>query len=109
MIPEAITGLIDQLRNAADEEKLSSNARRAVISAVRRAVLPRPKKTMNSLDSAYEDYKCRLRGIELYRKHIPGYEKLGRWRRQRAQHRLSQALATRAERERKRGAKPVDG
>ena len=101
MIPQSIAALIDQLRSLAHEEKLSSTVRREVTSAVRRALLPRGKKS-NSRDSAYDDYKRGMRGLPLYRKHIPGYEKLGPWRRERAQRQLRQALAKRAERERKR-------
>jgi hypothetical protein len=101
LIPQSIAALIDQLRSLAHEEKLSSTVRREVTSAVRRALLPRGKKS-NSRDSAYDDYKRGMRGLPLYRKHIPGYEKLGPWRRERAQRQLRQALAKRAERERKR-------
>jgi len=102
LIPQSIAALVDQLRSLANEEKLSSVARREVMSAVRRALLPRGSKKSNSRDFAYEDYKKGMRGLPLYRKHIPGYEKLGEWRRERAQRHLRQALAKRAERERKR-------
>lgn len=102
MIPKSITNIIDQLRTAANEAKLSSKVRRAIASAVRRAMLPRRSKKRNWLDDAYDDYKGGIRGVQLYRKHIPDLDKLGRWPRERAQRRLRQALAKRAERERKR-------
>lgn len=102
MIPQSIAALIDQFRSLADEKELSAGARKEVTRAVRRALLPRGPKKSNSRDSAYEDYKGGMRGLPLYCKHIQGYEKLGPWRRERAQRQLRQALAKRAERERKR-------
>ena len=80
-----------------------------VSTAVRRMLHPRAGKKKSPLDSAYDDYKNGMRGIPLYREHIPGFDKLGPWRRERAQRRLRQALAKRAERERKRQESATSG
>jgi len=101
MIPEGIAALIDQARKTADEAELSLAERKKVTRAFNRAVLPRREKKSSWIDNAYRDYKAGMRGLTLYAKHVPGYEKLGGLRREQRQRRLRQALAKRAERERK--------
>jgi len=104
-IPECVAALVEQFRRAADEAALSREARLEAVSAIRRAIVPKrkPGKKKNArIDSAYRDYQLGMRGLKLYRKHIPNFRKLSRWRRKAEQRRLTGNLQKRAERDRKR-------
>jgi hypothetical protein len=109
VIPPSIAAIIhhfhEQLRGAVDAEHLSSKLRGEVISAAsraaRRALRTRIRRKSTWRDAAYEDYKAGMRGLALYRRHIPNFEKLSRWARLREQDRLSNALQKRVERDRK--------
>ena len=110
-LPQAIAALIDLIGQAADREALSRDARLEVVAAIRRAIVRKRKagrKNDRQLDKAYPDYKSGIRGLPLFRKHIPGFRKLSRWRRLAEQHRLLKNLNKRAERERKRQAQPTN-
>lgn len=80
-------------------------ARRVKISrAFDRALLPREKrppgrKRKAAITSAYQDWKAGMRGHQLYRKHIPGYSGMGRYRRECAQRRLNEAIRNRRRRD----------
>jgi len=110
-VPQAIAALIDLLRQAADREALSHDARLDVVSAVRRAIVHKQKagrKNDERLDRAYTEFRTGTRGLELYRKHIPNFRKLSRWRRRVEGDRLLKTLNKRAERERKRQPTPTN-
>jgi len=112
VLPKTITALIDLLRQAADREALSHDARLAVVFALRTAIVKKRKagrKSDNRLDRAYADYRSGMRGLGLYRKHIRNFPKLSRWRRRFEQDRLLKALNKRAERDRKRQSTPTNG
>ena len=76
-----------------------------ILSAFKRRLIPasrsgrRPKETVTA---AYRDWKAGMRGVELYRKHIPGWDKHSRWRRRVEQEALRAAIHTRKRRERQR-------
>ena len=105
IIPESIATLVERLHEAANQEGLSRNARLKTVFAVRRAIVPRRtpgKKKDKRLDQAYSDYHSGMRGLKLYRKHIPNFQKMSRWRRKVEERRLLGNLQKRTERERKR-------
>lgn len=107
-IPQAVVSLVDLLRQAVDGEGLPHAARLKVVAAVRHAIIPKivaknktRSKKRQRLDAAYADHKAGVRGLELFRKHIPNLAKLSRWRRRIEQNRLLKALQKRAERDKK--------
>lgn len=108
-IPPAIAVLIVQIHRIADQELLPKPVRLEVVSALDHAIIPRrtPGPKNERTDLAYKDYRAGVRGLELYRKHIPNFGKLSRWRRAVEQNRLLKALQKRAERERKREHPPT--
>ena len=104
-IPQSVAAIIDLLCATAEREALALPTRRRVVTAVRGAILPKGKpgrKPHGRIDTAYADYKAGLRGLELFRRHIPNFKKLSRWRRVAEQNKLRRNLEKRAERERKR-------
>jgi hypothetical protein len=104
-IPEAVSVLIAQLRTAVEDECLPYGARIQIAVAVRRLIVPRRKSGPKDsrADAAYADYRSGQRGLELFRKYIPGHDKMGRWRRRIEEKRLMNTLQKRASRDR-RGA-----
>ena len=102
-IPDAVAAVIKRLDQAVNEERLPYRARVQVAVAVRRQIVPRRKsgRKDSRLDAAYSDYRVGLRGLRLFRKHIPGHDKMSRWRRKVEQRRLMGALQQRASRERR--------
>jgi hypothetical protein len=59
------------------------------------------------MDNAYADYRAGMRGLELFRNHIPRHDKLSQWRRSYEQRKLLKTLEKRAERDRKRRKTPA--
>jgi hypothetical protein len=116
-VPRDIAAVVDLLRQAVDREGLRDAARRRVLAAVRHAIITRiiSKNTRygkkcqrrRQIDRAYPDYKVGVRGLALFRKHIPNFAKLSRWRRKEEQSRLVKALQKRTEREKKRPPAPT--
>lgn len=103
--PQSVNTAVDLLRSTADQAALSLAARRKLATAIRVAIVPkgRPgRKPHDRLDKAFADYKGGLRGLELFRRHIPNFKKLSRWRRAVEQGRLRKNLEKRAQRERKK-------
>jgi hypothetical protein len=103
-LPEPVAALVDLLGKAADELELPYAVRLKAAVAARRAILPRKtpgKKSDHRIDNAYTDYRTGVRGLELYRKHIPHHDRLSRWRRVAEEHRLLKNLQKRAQREKK--------
>jgi hypothetical protein len=83
---------------------LDNAARQKVSRAFERALLPREKrqrgrKRKAAITAAYEDWKAGMQGHQLYRKHIPGYSGMGRYRRDCAQRRLNEAIRSRRRRD----------
>ena len=103
-IPESVRAAMDHLRRAADEERLPYAARDRLARLVRRQIVPRrkPGPKGSRLNAAYCDYRAGLRGLPLYRKHIPGHDKMSQWRRTFTEKRLLNALQQRASREKRR-------
>ena len=87
-IPEAVGAAVDRLREAVDSEHLPYGLRVLVARAVKRGIVPRrkPGPKCSRLDGAYEDYRAGMRGLELFRKHIPHHDKLSQWRRTAAEY-----------------------
>lgn len=103
-IPQSVAALIDQMGQTADELELPYAVRVKVAAAARRAMLPKKtpgKKSDHRIDNAYADYRTGVRGLELYRKHIPHHDRLSRWRRVAEEHRFLKNLQKRAQREKK--------
>lgn len=102
---QAVTALIDQLRETVDQEGLSFTLRLKVVSAVRSAIVPKRKpgrRKEQRLNRAYADYKAQVRGLKLFAEHIPQHDKLSRWQRSVEQRRLMAALQQRASRDKKK-------
>ena len=101
--PKSIAAIVERLRQLADDEALSYDARLLVVSDIRRAIVPRrkPGKKDRRIDEAYTDYKAGMRGLALLRKHNPHRDKMSRWRRKAEDNKLMKSLQKRAERERK--------
>ena len=105
MIPEAVGAILERLRKAVDEAGLPCAARLRVVAAARELIVTRgkPGKRKDArLDRASVDYEAGMRGLKLFRKHIPGYDKLSHWRRGLQQRRLMGALQQRVSRSKKK-------
>jgi hypothetical protein len=76
--------------------RLVSVFRAAVVPKRRAGRRPKPQVT-----AAYLDWKAGMRGVTLYRKHIPGWEKHNRYHRIGEQKALMDAIRSRYRRERK--------
>ena len=109
-VSEPLAGAIEALRQTAEQEGLTHAARINIVAIVHHAIVPKrsPGPKDRRLDAAYAEYKVGVRGLRLFRKHIPDYGKLSRWRRNEKQNRLLKALQKRAERERKRQQAPTN-
>ena len=108
-IPSAVVSAMEQLREIVDNAGLPRPTRLKVAVAVRLAIVPKrkPGRKDQRLDKADADYRAGMRGIDLFRKHIPRHDKLNRWHRKAEQSRLLKALQKRAERDRKRQKRPT--
>jgi len=105
LIPEAVGAILERLRKAVDAEGLPCAARLRVVAAARELIVTRgkPGKRKDArLDRASVDYEAGMRGLKLFRKHIPGYDKLSHWRRGLQQRRLMGALQQRVSRSKKK-------
>ena len=74
-------------------------------TAFRHALFPaKPpgRRRKEGVTAAHMDWKNGMRGIELYRKHIPGWEKHSRWRRAGEQRALRDVIHSRERRDRQR-------
>jgi hypothetical protein len=107
-IPPQIRSLVEALRAAIAAENLSLAARRGVLGALRRGVLPKKKPKSFSmrrirqnerLNRAFWDYKTGMRGSALFEKHVPGWKTMSRWRRRVEQTQFRKAVEKRAQRE----------
>jgi len=83
---------------------LTRRERLFVASAFRRQLIPPGKpgrKRSSKITAAYLDWRDGLRGLALYRKHIPEYDRHSYWRRRVESRALMDAIHTRDGRERK--------
>lgn len=79
------------------EEGLTPHEVRHLVSFFRKRLAPRQagRKRSPILDAAFADWQAGLRGNALYSKHIPRYDKMGRWRRKAEQQRLMNSIYSR--------------
>ena len=92
-------------RIARDFRTLGQGQRRRIASMFRRQlVLPRKpgRKRSDRITAAHADWKAGMRGIELYRKHIRGFETHSFWRRKSESRSLMDAIRARERRDKKR-------
>jgi len=105
VIPEAVQDILVRLRKTVEEAGLPCAVRLRVVAAVRELIVTRGKpgkKKDERIDRAYADYTAGVRGLKLFKKHIPGHDRLSHWRRSVEQDRLMAALQQRASRNKKR-------
>ena len=84
---------------------LDRSERLRLVKAFRVELIPRKapgRKRQKEITAAYADWKQGAKGLQLYRKHIPGFDKLAQWRRQTKSRALMDAIRTRQRRERRR-------
>jgi hypothetical protein len=103
-LPDSVRVALDRLREAVNQQNLPYPVLRRLAAVIQRAILPRRKSGRKGwrLDAAWADYHAGIRGLELFRKHIAGHDKMGRWRRQIEERRLMNSLQKRASRGRQR-------
>ncbi len=74
-----------------------------IVSAFRSTLIPqgrRGRKQKTAITAAHADYTNDMRGMELYRKHIPRFADMGYWERKGKARRLMDAIRNRARRSR---------
>jgi len=72
------------------------------VSLFRAGVVPRRRagrRPKAQVTAAYQDWKAGMRGVALFRKHIPGWQKHNRYRRIAEEKRLMDAIRSRYRRE----------
>ena len=97
---EAASVAVSRLGPSPDRRQLHK-----LLSAFRRVLFPvKPpgRRRKEGITAAHRDWKNGMRGVELYRKHIPGWEKHSRWRRAGEQRALRDAIRSRERRDRQR-------
>ncbi len=90
---------------ASEFAALDRPERLKLVKAFRAVLIPRKapgRKRRKEITAAYADWKLGMKGLPLYRKHIPGFEKLSHWRRREKSRALMDAIRTRQRRERRR-------
>jgi hypothetical protein len=99
-MPEPVVCVIDTLRETVDQEQLPRSARLQVVTRVRQAIVPKrkPGRKNPNIDSAWQDYQRGVRGLKLYRRHIPGHAMMNRYHRAAEENRLLDGLRKRARR-----------
>jgi hypothetical protein len=89
------------------ECRMGRQARVRIATTFHRIVVPRRapgRKPKPSLTLAVQDYKAGLRGPQLFRKYISGFERMNRYKREVLARRLKDAIRTRIRRERQKRA-----
>jgi len=87
---------------AANFRTLPPRQRRSVVTAFRRALLPpgRPgRRRSKEITAAYADWTSGVRGLELYRRHIHRFDRMGHWERNVRMRALMDAIRARKRRE----------
>ncbi len=88
-------------RIASECAHLDSRGRLRIVATFRRQLITpgRPgRKRCKEITEAHADWKSGLRGVELYRKHIPGHERMGQWKREAKSRDLMDAIRSRERR-----------
>jgi hypothetical protein len=86
---------------------LNRRQRLTLARVFRRQLLPPGKpgrRRSKEIDSAFADWKAGMRGVDLYRKHIPRFVGMGYWKRKVKTRALLEAIRSRDRRERNRNA-----
>jgi hypothetical protein len=81
-----------------------------LVNAFRAELVPRRRagrRPKPHVTAAYLNWKAGMRGVTLYRKHIPGWQKHNRYRRMADQKALMDAIRSRNRRENKSESRPV--
>src|SRR5215831_1211577 len=89
----------------AQDGSLSARQRRAVVRAFRRVLLPPGppgRRESEQVTRAYRDWRAGVRGIALFKAHIPRWTGLNYYARQFKAQRLMQAIRKRRHREKKK-------
>ena len=99
-MPEPVVCAIDTLRETVDREHLPRSARLQVVTRVRQVIVPKrkPGRKNPNIDSAWQDYQRGVRGLKLYRRHIPGHGRMNQYHRAAEENRLLDGLRKRARR-----------
>lgn len=104
-LPEDVRMEINRLQETIEREHLPRSARQEVVTTIRLAILPRQTRRADPrIDAAYADYQAGMRGLALYRKHIPNHATKGHYRRRADERRLMNSIHQRSSRERKAAA-----
>ena len=93
-------------RIARDYPHLDRRGRLRIVGTFRRQLIPsrKPgKKRRKEITAAHADWKLGMRGVELYTTHIPGYDRMSRWRRESKSRDLMDASRSRERRAMKPG------
>lgn len=75
-----------------------------IVSAFRSTLIPhgrRGRKQKAVITAAHADYKSGMRGVALYRKHIPRFDRMSHWEREGKARRLMDAIRSRERRSRR--------
>jgi hypothetical protein len=88
-------------RIARDFPHLDRHWRLQIATIFHRQLIParRPgRKRRKEITAAHADWKVGVRGAQLYRKHIPGFDRMSRWRRESKSRDLMDAIRSRERR-----------
>jgi hypothetical protein len=89
--------------------ELDRQQRSHIARAIRAQLLPpgrRGSKRKKEITAAHEDWRAGMRGVELCRKHIPGYDKMGYWKRKAKGRTLMSNIHTRERRDKAKRQSP---
>lgn len=103
-----LTGAAHRIEAECGGIALNRRHRMIIASRLWRLLVPRRRpgrKRKPMLTSAVEDYKAGMRGPQLYRKYIPGLDRMNRYKREVLARRLRDAIRTRIRREQRQQAK----
>jgi len=96
---------------AANFPGLPLRERRRIVTALRHKLIPPGKpgrKRSKEITEAYADWKSGMRGLALYRKHIPRFDRMGIWERKVKTRALMDAIRSRRRREQRRRTREAD-
>lgn len=88
-------------RLARDFFHLDRRGRQRIVTIFRRQLFParkRGRKRSKEITTAHTDWKSGIRGEELCRRHIPGFDRMSRWRRESVSRDLMDAIRSRERR-----------
>ena len=91
---------------AAKFRALGPRERRSIVTAFRREVIPPGKpgrERRKEITAAYMDWKAGMCGVELYRKHLLRYDRMGHWERKVKTRALMDAIRARKRRDEDKG------